>query len=37
MDKPFIAKASTLVNTSASSLWEILTSPEKIAQYMFGT
>jgi uncharacterized protein YndB with AHSA1/START domain len=37
MNKKFVAKASTTINTPASKVWEALTTPELIKQYMFGT
>ena len=33
----FKASASTEINASAESIWEVLTSPEKIAIYLYGT
>lgn len=37
MDKKFVAKATTTINAPASRVWEALTNPELIKQYMFGT
>ena len=37
MNKGFIAKASTTINAPASKVWDALTKPELIKQYMFGT
>ena len=37
MDKKFIAKATTTINTPASKVWEALTKPDLIKQYLFGT
>ncbi len=37
MSKPPIAKATTTINASASKVWDALTKPEQIKQYMFGT
>ena len=37
MKKGFIAKASVVINTSASKVWKALTDPEMIKQYLFGT
>jgi len=32
-----IAKASTTINAPASKVWDALTQPEQIKQYLFGT
>ena len=37
MNKGLIAKASTTVNVSVIRVWDALTNPEIIKQYMFGT
>ncbi len=37
MDKKLIAKASVAIEASAEKVWEALTNPETIKQYMFGT
>lgn len=37
MDKKFVAKASTTINAPASKVWDALTKPELIKQYLFGT
>jgi uncharacterized protein YndB with AHSA1/START domain len=37
MSKGLVAKASTTINASVARVWDALTNPEKIRQYMFGT
>ena len=37
MENNFIAKASITVNAPAEKVWEALTNPEMIKQYLFGT
>ena len=37
MNKGLIAKVSTTINTPSAKVWEALTKPEIIKQYMFGT
>ncbi len=37
MNNTFFAKATILINASASKVWEALTRPELIQQYLFGT
>ncbi|MBI2042022.1 MAG: SRPBCC domain-containing protein [Candidatus Nealsonbacteria bacterium] len=37
MNKGLIAKSSISINISISKVWEALTEPEIIKQYMFGT
>jgi len=37
MDRKFVAKATTTINAPASKVWDALTKPELIKQYMFGT
>ena len=37
MNDKFTARASTIINAPASKVWEALTKPELIKQYMFGT
>jgi uncharacterized protein YndB with AHSA1/START domain len=37
MDTKFIAKASININAPISKIWEALTRPELIKQYLFGT
>jgi uncharacterized protein YndB with AHSA1/START domain len=37
MKKLFIAKASIIVNTSIDKVWDALTNPKVIKQYMFDT
>src|SRR6266545_6060397 len=37
MNEKFIAKATTTINAPASKVWDALTEPELIKQYMFGT
>jgi uncharacterized protein YndB with AHSA1/START domain len=37
MNKNYIAKATILINASASKVWEALTDPDLIKQYLFGT
>jgi len=32
-----VARASTNIRASAAAIWDALTTPEKIKQYMFGT
>lgn len=36
MNQTLIAKASTTINAPASRVWEALTNPELIKQYLFG-
>ena len=36
MDNKLIAKATTTINASASRVWEALTNPKLIKQYLFG-
>lgn len=36
MNEDFIAKASTAIRASRQAVWEALTSPEAIKDYMFG-
>ena len=36
MDNKLIARATTTINASASRVWEALTNPKLIAQYLFG-
>lgn len=36
MNKELIAKVSTTVNAPIARVWEALTKPEIIKQYMFG-
>ncbi len=36
MDKTLVANASIRINTPASRVWEALTNPELIKQYLFG-
>ena len=36
MDNKLIARATTMINASASRVWEALTNPKLIAQYLFG-
>lgn len=36
MNKNFVATASTVINAPASKVWEALTKPELIKQYLFG-
>jgi len=36
MNEDFIAKASTAIKASRQAVWEALTSPEAIKEYMFG-
>ncbi len=36
MNKRFIAKASISINAPVSKVWDALTNPEVIKQYMFG-
>jgi uncharacterized protein YndB with AHSA1/START domain len=37
MNKGLIARASVVINAPASSVWDALTNPELIKQYLFGT
>jgi len=37
MDKNLIATQSIEINTKAEKVWEVLTNPEKIKIYLFGT
>ena len=37
MDKGLVAKATATVNTPLAEVWDALTKPEIIKQYMFGT
>ena len=37
MNNTYISKASTIINTSTSKIWDALTKPRIIKQYMFGT
>lgn len=37
MSKTYIATASTTINASSSKVWEAITKPELIKQYLFGT
>ncbi len=37
MDKTLIAKATITINAPASKVWEALTKPDLIKQYLFGT
>jgi uncharacterized protein YndB with AHSA1/START domain len=37
MNKGFIAKASISINAPVGRVWDALTNPELIRQYMFGT
>jgi uncharacterized protein YndB with AHSA1/START domain len=37
MTKGFTAKAQIIINTSPANVWESLTNPELIKQYLFGT
>ena len=37
MGNTAIAKATTTINAPASKVWDALTKPEQIKQYMFGT
>jgi len=37
MDKVYKARAATIIDAPASKVWEALTRPELIQQYMFGT
>jgi len=37
MNRGLIAKASITVNASVTTVWDALTNPETIKQYMFGT
>jgi uncharacterized protein YndB with AHSA1/START domain len=37
MNRGLIAKASISINTPTAKVWNALTNPEVIKQYMFGT
>lgn len=37
MNQKFIAQAETIINAPAARVWEALTTPELIKQYLFGT
>jgi uncharacterized protein YndB with AHSA1/START domain len=37
MSKTYIAKVTTIINASASKVWDALTKPDLIKQYLFGT
>jgi uncharacterized protein YndB with AHSA1/START domain len=36
-DKDHVAKVSTVIDASKEEVWEALTDPDSISQYMFGT
>lgn len=36
MVSPFIASKSIVINTSPDKVWEALTNPDQVKQYMFG-
>jgi uncharacterized protein YndB with AHSA1/START domain len=37
MDRKFIAKASIIISAPAAKVWQALTQPDLIQQYLFGT
>jgi uncharacterized protein YndB with AHSA1/START domain len=37
MNNTFVAKATITINAPAASVWDALTQPELIQQYLFGT
>lgn len=37
MNHPFVAKATSTINAPAAKVWEALTKPDMIKQYLFGT
>src|SRR5512139_2005305 len=37
MNSKFVAKATSIINAPASKVWEALTQPDLIKQYLFGT
>lgn len=37
MNDKFVAKATTMINAPASKVWDAITKPELIKQYLFGT
>ncbi len=37
MTEKYVAKTSVAINTPASKVWDALTNPELIKQYLFGT
>jgi uncharacterized protein YndB with AHSA1/START domain len=37
MKNPFIAKADIVINASAAKVWDAITNPALIKQYLFGT
>ena len=37
MNKTFIAKTSVIINAPVAKVWDALTKPELIKQYLFGT
>ncbi len=37
MDKTLTAKATTTINAPSSKIWEALTNPDRIKQYLFGS
>ncbi len=37
MNKTYVAKATTTINVPASRVWDALTQPNLIKQYLFGT
>jgi len=37
MSEGLVAEASTTINVSVAQVWDALTNPERIRQYMFGT
>ena len=37
MSKTYVAKAAITINAPASKVWDALTNPDLIKQYLFGT
>mgnify|MGYP006104631561 CR=1 FL=1 len=37
MDKSLIAQSSIQINTTPEKIWDVMTNPEKIKAYLFGT
>jgi uncharacterized protein YndB with AHSA1/START domain len=37
MNKTYIAQTALTINATASKVWEALTKPELVKQYLFGT
>jgi hypothetical protein len=37
VDKPIVARASTIIDAPVAMVWDALVTPETIKRYMFGT